>query len=209
MEHSSKQVLISIVVLLLCSTCVRAGFDLIDQLPDEFVMMDDGAPITFVPAETSDCGKRDAIVSFGPMRLSPDPIIYPGSIKMDIDMSTKADLPSENLKMRLKLDKLEPVRMAVPCLRGIGSCTYDVCGDILLNNREIFSQINAYSCPLPKGRYQGNNVEIALPNLGGPVVARIMQGNYRGNITFYNGDSGQEYGCLNMKFSLKAKEDES
>jgi len=207
MAQSTRHLVQIIGLLFTYSVLVHASFDLLDQLPDEFVMVDDGAPITFQPVATSDCGKQDAIVSFGPTRIRPDPIIYPGNVNMDIDMSTKQDLPSENLKMRLRLEKLEPVNMFVPCLRGIGSCTYDVCEDILPNHRDIFSLINAYSCPLTKGRYQGNNVEVPLPNIGGPVVARILQGNYRGNITFYHGGTGQEYGCLAMKFSLKAKDE--
>jgi hypothetical protein len=50
----------------------------------------------------------------------PDVIYIPGTAEMNMHCSIAADLPTD-LKVKLKLKKLEPFPLDVPCLDGLGS----------------------------------------------------------------------------------------
>lgn len=68
-----------------------------------------------------DCGPDDKVVLFRQTSLSPSPVVYPGNVTIATHMQLLEDLPSHSLKVRIQLEKLEPERMAVPCMNGIGS----------------------------------------------------------------------------------------
>lgn len=70
---------------------------------------------------TWDCGPEDKVVIFGQTSLYPSPVVYPGNVSIASHMQLLEDLPTENLKVRVELEKLEPERMAVPCMNGRGS----------------------------------------------------------------------------------------
>ena len=89
--------------------------------------------------EAKDCGPDDKSIIFHSASVLPDPIIYPGnvvvfevcqnlnlicfkgSVKIQPDMEIIKDVPAEKLMMKLSLQKLEPQRMTIPCLNGMGS----------------------------------------------------------------------------------------
>lgn len=68
-----------------------------------------------------DCGPADKVVVFRQTSLFPSPVIYPGNVTIATHMQLLEDLPSQNLKVKVQLDKLEPERMGVPCMNGVGS----------------------------------------------------------------------------------------
>lgn len=98
-----------------------------------------GVCYSYIPVETFDCGASDKWIQFNHAGIKPDPIVYPGSIKIDADMEVlkvsttllllplhhfchlQQDLPSENFFMRMQLIRLNPKRMIVPCFQGMGS----------------------------------------------------------------------------------------
>lgn len=82
---------------------------------------------------------------------------------------------------------------------------YDVCKDVIPKNQAAFCAMGACSCPLITKTYTASNIPYALPELGGPIFAQILEGNFDGNITFFNGETNQNYGCLGMQFSIRAK----
>lgn len=87
------------------------------------------------------------------------------------------------------------------------SCTisvYDVCSEVIPNNHDAFCEFGACECPLVSKTYSASGLNYQLPTMGGPVFARILEGNFEGNITFFNAISSREYGCLGMKFAIKA-----
>jgi len=161
-------------------------------------------------SSTYDCGATGndpfKLVS---LDISPDPIIYPGAVDLKINATLAEDLPSDKVMMKLAILKVEPYRMTVPCFRGIGSCTYNVCGDMIPNHQAQFCNIGACSCPLKAGTYTNlgkDPMHVELPNMGGSIIGKILQGNFEANVTFYNSDTAEEYACLGMNFAIKAKE---
>ena len=156
------------------------------------------------PSRTWDCGKSDRVIHFKHTTIQPSPIIYPGNVTITTSIDLKEDLPRTGLLLKIRVDKLEPQRMPVPCLSGVGSCQYDACTQIIQANPGIFCSLGSCSCPLEAKSYTASQLEYSLPRLGGPVFAKILQGNFEGNITFFNRISSREYGCLGMKFTIKA-----
>lgn len=77
--------------------------------------------MVLLTSEVKDCGKSDAYIHFDKTIIKPDPVIYPGSVVMDVAMTNNKDLPSNDLMMKLRLEKLQPFHMIVPCLNGVGS----------------------------------------------------------------------------------------
>lgn len=50
----------------------------------------------------------------------PEEIYLPGTVKLTVSIEIKEQLP-EDLTIEMKLKKLEPFPMEVPCLNGLGS----------------------------------------------------------------------------------------
>lgn len=81
---------------------------------------------------------------------------------------------------------------------------YDVCGDMVSKQKDIFCALGACECPLKKKVYASSGVPYQLPRVGGPVFAQILQGNFEGKITFYNNVTDRVYGCLGMELAIQA-----
>ena len=158
--------------------------------------------------ETYDCGKSDKWITLVSADVLPDPVIYPGNVTLVAVFELSHDLPDKDLLMTLNIEKLEPFKMKVPCFKGIGSCTYDVCKDVVPYHRREFCALGSCTCPVVAKHYETKGIEYALPTIGRTVFKKILEGNYVANITFYNGLSRQEYGCIGMKFAIKAAPDD-
>ena len=63
----------------------------------------------------------------------------------------------------LKLKKMDPFPVPVPCLNGFGSCPYDGC--MVLNKLCEFAEPKC-ACPIAPGDYKFDNVKLNLPDLG-------------------------------------------
>lgn len=75
----------------------------------------------FRELRTWDCGSNDKVVYFRDATLSPSPVVYPGNVSLDFIMELLEDLPAEKLRVKVQIEKLEPERMQVPCMNGMGS----------------------------------------------------------------------------------------
>ena len=75
----------------------------------------------FRDLKTWDCGSSDKVIVFRDATVSPSPVIYPGNVSLGVLMDLLEDLPDENLKVKVRVEKLEPERMQVPCMNGMGS----------------------------------------------------------------------------------------
>ncbi|XP_013793072.2 ganglioside GM2 activator-like [Limulus polyphemus] len=135
-------------------------------------------PWSFQPTFTFDCGKPDKYMAFVSSSITPDPILYPGSVRVTLNAKVLKVLPESNFKMKLTLVKQTPFPMVVPCFRNFGSCEYDVC-EMINNNQDIFCPIfprgQQCGCPMQKGTYTGQNLPVTLPSIGGSTVAKIME----------------------------------
>merc|ERR1719244_448631 len=136
---------------------------------------------------------------------SPDEICMPGTMVMDVNTLLKEDLP-EDLIFDLKLQKLEPFPMTVPCLNGIGSCPYELCPMIEQNDEVLcphFPENQPCKCPLFAGTWDMKNVDVPVPDMG-PILGKVMEGKYEAVATLY-GKSNKDkvLGCFALNFAIK------
>lgn len=155
-------------------------------------------------AETYDCGAADKWITLRSANILPDPVIYPGNVTLIAAFDLSHDLPDRDLMLSLKIEKQEPIRMTVPCLKGIGSCTYDICKDIVPYHQKEFCELGSCTCPCPAKNYSTKGIPYALPTIGGTIFKEILEGNYVANMTFHNAVTKQIYGCMGMRFAIKA-----
>lgn len=151
-----------------------------------------------------DCGKGDKWITLVSADIVPDPVIYPGNVTLIGDFDLSHDLPDHDVLFSLNIKKLQPFPMKVPCLKGIGSCTYDLCKDIVPYHKKEFCDLGSCTCPILAKHYSTRGIHYQLPVVGGKVFKKILEGKYTANLTFYNAVSKQEYGCFGMNFEVKA-----
>ena len=160
-----------------------------------------------VSFETWDCGKQDKSMDINYADIKPDPVIYPGNVSISVNITVLRDLPDSNLILSLLLEKLEPFPMKVPCFQNMGSCSYDVCKEVIPKNQEAFCALDACQCPLKAKEYCNKTpIQYQLPLLKGKILKKILEGKYTGNITFWNKETSVVYGCLGMNFDIKASD---
>lgn len=156
----------------------------------------------------ADCGGSSKKITILGGSVNPDPILYPGSVSISAKVSVLEDLPPSGLKMTLKLTKLDPKVMPVPCLKNIGSCSYDVC-EMIQNHKDKFCPMFPpgieCGCELKKSDYNLKNAEVDLPNFG-EIFAKILEGHYNGTITFDDTNTKTEVGCIAVTFEIKPSE---
>lgn len=160
--------------------------------------------LVFRPSRTADCGPSDSPIEFRLSSLSPDPIRNPGSVHVSAEINLREAMSLEGVRIKLRLQKLEPRQMTVPCFRRFGSCSYDVC-QMITNYPSLlcptFPQGERCGCRAQPGRYLADLIPVALPNFGS-IIGKIMQGNYNGNATLLNA-RGKTLGCLEFDFAIK------
>jgi len=134
-----------------------------------------------------------------------DDICMPG--EMDVSCVTRIteDMPTD-LIFDLKLKKLDPFPMTVPCLSGIGSCPYEICpiienmGDTLCPS---FPDTQPCGCPLLAGDFTLSGVKIPVPDMG-PVLGSVMEGSYEATAEMYGkSNPDRKLACILMTFNLK------
>ncbi|CAL1536599.1 unnamed protein product [Lymnaea stagnalis] len=90
------------------------------------------------------------------LNVSPDPLVIPGVIKLTFDgeLSETVDAP---LKMAVELKKkLETFWIRIPCIGGIGSCTYEDMCDVLAGAvcpQPFVDNKVPCKCPFTQGHY--------------------------------------------------------
>ncbi|CAG0886256.1 unnamed protein product [Cyprideis torosa] len=157
-------------------------------------------------ASVEDCAGANAPIRFLDGSISPDQIPIPGALNLEVALDVLEDLP-EDLQLSLNLKKLDP-DLTVPCLDGIGSCTYDVCplfdvaGDLLC---AIFPNPDECQCPIPSGSYgtqPGSPLVLEVPYID-DIITAILVGRFEGTMTFHRPSTPDEaLGCLLLKFEL-------
>ncbi|XP_064490283.1 uncharacterized protein LOC135401691 [Ornithodoros turicata] len=163
-------------------------------------------PSSLRPSELFSCGNDHSVIQFAGGHIVNDPVALPSQTRVIFNVTLRKPLRT-NLKMKMMLYKLEPFRMPVPCWSKFGSCTYNVCQLINKHKDVLCPSVNGErdcACPIPAGTYRNAEFDIALPRFM-KLLATILQGNYDGDLTFYNDDTKKIYGCVGMKIGVVAR----
>ncbi|XP_038056959.1 ganglioside GM2 activator-like [Patiria miniata] len=154
-----------------------------------------------------DCGGPSAVLH-GSVSVSPNnPIVLPGDLTVSFDADFGVDLKSP-LKTVIVLKKKELIWLTLPCIDGLGSCTYDdFCSKLPpvppagcpppLKAKGI-----PCSCPVKAGKYSLPPSVFNIPNIQVPEF--LADGEYQANITMFYGT--KELGCAFLEFKLQINE---
>merc|ERR1739838_250731 len=145
------------------------------------------AKLAFEPFthEFSDCG--GSRMTLASLDVQPDPVPVPGTVTVNAAGEVTQELTGDGLKMKIHMVKVKPVHMDVPCVDQLGSCTYDVCTELVYPDAPVCAFFPAdieCKCPLP-------------------AAALILDGSFEATIKLYNEADGEDKpeGCVNGKFT--------
>jgi hypothetical protein len=119
-------------------------------------------------------------------------------------MEVVNDIPTEHLKAKITAEKLTPMRMLIPCIGDLGSCTYDYCDYSQKNTNDLFNHFGPGKCPIKSGKHSFDNSEAVLPNFG-PVFEKVMEGDFEANATYFDSQTNKIYGCIHVQFTVQLK----
>ena len=165
------------------------------------------AKLVFKPFthEFSDCGgSRMTLTS---LTVDPDPVPVPGTVTVNAAGEITQELTGDGLKMHIHMKKVKPVAMDVPCVDQLGSCTYDVCTELVYPDAPVCQFFPAdveCKCPLPAAKLNLENLAIDLPDQSW-AVDLILDGSFEATVTLYNDTDGEDKpeGCIQGSFTIK------
>merc|ERR1711992_494039 len=138
----------------------------------------------------------------------PATINIPSKIPLNFVTELTDELPGD-LVIFMKLKKLAPFPLDVPCFNGVGSCEYDGCS-VLTGNPSICKVLHAVhpdivcECPLvvPKGTYDFHGAEVEVPDMGA-TMDKLMAGHYTAKMTAYGKSNPSKIlGCFDLEFTF-------
>merc|ERR1712212_460901 len=172
------------------------------------ISISSAAKLRFEPFsnEFSDCG--GSRIRIDTLSVDPDPVPVPGQATVNAAGEVTADLTGDGLKMAIKLTKVKPTHLDVPCVDGLGSCTYDVCTELIYPDAPACAFFPAdveCKCPLPANKLALENLVVDLPDQSW-AVDLILNGSFEATVKIYNEADGIDNpeGCLQGKFSVDA-----
>ena len=156
------------------------------------------------PVETfswKNCGAATDAVQIVNLNLSPDPVVLNGNVTVSggISVATKISSP---VKVDLKLyKKVFGKYEAIPCIGGVGSCTYDdICAKLPSTCPAGWPAGIPCSCPFAEGTYSIPTTSFALHV--GNLPSWASDGDYEAQATGTD-SSGNELFCVNVQVSIK------
>ncbi|XP_053380347.1 ganglioside GM2 activator-like [Mercenaria mercenaria] len=157
-------------------------------------------------------GIENTFIRFSNVKLTPDPVFYPGNVTLSYDVLILRPFDNDNFKLEITVHKnLLFGYVIVPCFHQIASqnsCTYPACD--ITDLRLIVPFVDAYktprppaACPLPRGEYHFPPTTFKLPNLTKASLI-LWQGDYKVNAALKDKRTGETAGCFNIKLSTVA-----
>jgi hypothetical protein len=146
-----------------------------------------------------------SLVTVNSVDITPDPVEYPGIIGVSIDMDMK-DMPLD-AEVTIDFTKLGLFPIELPCILGLGACTYNVC-EFMNDLPETFCEIfpptgdGVCGCPLLAGHYASNTVTYELPDFGS-LIGALLVGDYEGQVAIHaKGDETDKYACVSIEIEI-------
>merc|ERR1712002_41306 len=158
------------------------------------------AKLKFTPYtnEFADCGGSKLRIDS--LTVDPDPVPVPGQITINAAGEITKEMTGDGLKMALKLAKIKPTHLDVPCVDGLGSCTYDVCTEFIYPGSpacDYFPEGVECKCPLPPTKINLKDLMVDIPDAPSSIDP-ILKGTFEAEVKLYNEADGIDNpeGCL-------------
>jgi len=160
-----------------------------------------------------DCG--GSIVKFNKLEVSPIPIVLSQTSKLTLNsnVSLSDDLPV-NAEFELVLNRslivgTKTFPLTIPCVDGFGSCRLKLCDMFHMWYNDVVcpffkSAQRTCACPVVKGVYTDNNIEVDVPfaKFQG-LAAQLADGDYQMRFTISDPEKTKMFACLDIQAHLK------
>jgi len=144
------------------------------------------------------CGGRKDMASVTSVKVTPDPVVLPGTIKVTAKGVVKETVTAP-FKVSVKLEKKILFWITVPCKDNVGSCTYaDVCP--MIPPVPDCPPGLTCNCPFKKGPLDLPETEVDLTSV---VLPNIATGDFR--LTLKGSHGKKPVFCTQVYASLKQK----
>ncbi|XP_064597848.1 ganglioside GM2 activator-like [Liolophura sinensis] len=167
----------------------------------------------------SDCDSDpNRAIKISSVEVSPMPIVMPGPVTFSFNASLSKVMQGGTVELDLKRHVLILGNIHVPCLLGVGSCTYNYCTqlDSMLRSsddatRKVGTQlktilsdnhINA-DCPIPPQTASVSRATLQIPDPGS-LASVIAAGDYTIKATIKDRNNNIQ-GCVSFKVELKRR----
>jgi len=148
------------------------------------------------------CGSASDPVVLKTLTLTPDPIVLGQDITLAFTAAIDVNVPAVSLGLTLE-KKILGIWTEIPCVDGLGSCTYDnACSLLTPNNPFCQPPFSTYKlpcqCPFPAGSYALPASQIPTQN---PDISWLTSGDFYAEAEMAD-SSGNQLACYEVYFSL-------
>ncbi|KAK6976836.1 ganglioside GM2 activator [Biomphalaria glabrata] len=147
------------------------------------------------------CGPADQLVDIRNLTILPSPLYFPGPLSFGFDIlfhdSVEEDA-SVSATIKLQFNTGGSTWITIPCIQGIGSCTYDnFCSltEAIPCPEELKQKGIPCTCPFNKGEYKLDIFEVDVD------AAVFPSGNYQAQVTITDSNKGQ-IACYVVTFTV-------
>eukprot|EP01105_Mastigella_eilhardi_P027195 TRINITY_DN824_c0_g2_i1.p1 TRINITY_DN824_c0_g2~~TRINITY_DN824_c0_g2_i1.p1 ORF type:complete len:206 (+),score=70.74 TRINITY_DN824_c0_g2_i1:81-620(+) len=159
---------------------------------------------TPLPFSWSNCGAETDPIQLQTFTVTPSPIVFGGNVTVSVVAKLAVTITA--MKVQLNMEKqMGSTWVQIPCVDGIGSCTWDdICP--LLANETCPSELSQYNipchCPFPAGVYELPATTVGPIKQPPSYLEWLTNGNYRVTANMKNPTDNSALGCIQIILSL-------
>ncbi|XP_061177261.1 ganglioside GM2 activator-like [Saccostrea echinata] len=158
------------------------------------------------PFSYRDCNHSpNKIIHVTSAHLNPFPVVVPGDLTGDIVIQAPRLVQGNHYKLDVHIQKHALFWITVPCLSGVGSCSYDLCNLLsTFNATQCPPQLRAQNlpchCPFQPGTYTMTPAVFKIPEMSG-LWSWLASGDYRVDAKITDTQTGEEVACYHVEVS--------
>ncbi|GFO08154.1 actin-1/3 [Plakobranchus ocellatus] len=156
------------------------------------------------------CGHdhNESYVDINSIDVEADKLSFPGKISLGVDLDVSRDLKGAQIELEVTFKrKVAWIWITIPCIRGVGSCTYDVCKlvrDLTEDGCPDDLTSNGIPCEcdkVKKGSYTLPQQVVELPDLPG-VMSYLSEGKYKIGLKIRDKAADKDLACLSVEATI-------
>ncbi|XP_022673240.1 ganglioside GM2 activator-like isoform X3 [Varroa jacobsoni] len=148
--------------------------------------------------------ERNAIqVKYSNLRVQPDPLIFPGRIRITSDINVLEDI-TEPITVHVRMRRrMVYFWMDLPCVAQYGSCVYENICDSTIKCPVFYELLGLpCGCPIKKGIYRTDNKAYDVPDV---LPSWLTSGDYQ--VILKASTNGRPLFCVRFKLSVEGPDD--
>ncbi|OQR69913.1 ganglioside GM2 activator-like [Tropilaelaps mercedesae] len=184
------------------------------QVPSRYMRNDDDHPNKWIFEEDDDdyirsyqvtsCPhERNPVVKYSNLRVHPDPLIFPGTIRITSDIQVLEDV-TEPITVQVRMRRrMVYFWMDLPCVAAYGSCLYENICDTTIKCPIFYELLGLpCGCPIKKGNYRTHNKAYDVPDV---LPTWLTSGDYQ--VILKASSNNRPLFCVRFKLSVEGPDD--